>query len=164
MLKTIVIVGLLMIACVAQTQQKAGTCPTNNGLVQYGKTIINSDQLTVSFNGNINFTAGVDSLCYNYTLERVFQNRPGIAICNFFKLFQPSEISKAHTVPTNSFLSSLSDQIAMGSFLSLSGLFGNILLGLRLPSVSSLKTNLKSKLDTIKSILDLWLAALLRKT
>lgn len=88
MLKTIVIVGLLMMACVAQAQQKAGTCPTNNGLVQYGKTIINSDQLTVSFNGNINFTAGVDSLCYNYTLEQVFQNRPGIAICNFFKLFQ----------------------------------------------------------------------------
>ena len=117
MLKTIVIVGLLMMACVAQTQQKAGICPTNNGLFQNGKTIINSDQLTVSSTGNISFIEGVDSLCYNYTLDQVFQNRPGIAICNFLKLFQPSEIFKAHIVLINSFQSNLSDQIATESYL-----------------------------------------------
>lgn len=43
----------------------------------------NADHLTVSLSGVLNLTAGVDTLCYNHTLERVFQNRPGIAICKF---------------------------------------------------------------------------------
>jgi hypothetical protein len=41
----------------------------------------NVDHLTVSLNGVLNLTQGVDTLCYNHTLERVFQNRPGIALC-----------------------------------------------------------------------------------
>lgn len=37
--------------------------------------------LTVSLDGVLNLTKGSDILCYNHTLERVFQNRPGIALC-----------------------------------------------------------------------------------
>lgn len=44
-------------------------------------TYNNQDHLTVSLAGVLNLTTGVDTLCYNYTLARVFQNRPGIAIC-----------------------------------------------------------------------------------
>lgn len=47
----------------------------------------NEDHLTVSLSGVLNLTAGVDTLCYNHTLERVFQNRPGIAICTFHFYF-----------------------------------------------------------------------------
>ena len=43
----------------------------------------NSGHLTVSLNGVLNLTTGVDTLCYNHTLRSVFKNRPGIAVCNF---------------------------------------------------------------------------------
>lgn len=42
----------------------------------------NEDHLTVALNGVLNLTKGIDILCYNYTLDKVFQNRPGIAIGN----------------------------------------------------------------------------------
>ena len=42
----------------------------------------NADHLTVSLNGVLDLTEGVDTLCYNHTLDREFQNRPGVAICN----------------------------------------------------------------------------------
>ena len=41
----------------------------------------NKDHLTVSLDGILSMTTGVDTLCYNYTLLREFQNRPGVAIC-----------------------------------------------------------------------------------
>ena len=44
----------------------------------------NEDHLSVSLSGVLNLTTGVDSFCYNHTLERVFQNRPSIAICTFY--------------------------------------------------------------------------------
>lgn len=45
----------------------------------------NQDHLTVSLNGLLKFIGGQDALCYNYTLEKVFKNRPGIAICKIYK-------------------------------------------------------------------------------
>lgn len=54
----------------------------------------NSGHLTVSLNGVLNLTTGVDTLCYNHTLRSVFRNRPGIAVCNFssyFSRFRPRQ-------------------------------------------------------------------------
>lgn len=46
-------------------------------------TYNNSDHITVSLDGVLKISPGVDSLCYNYTLDTVFRNRPGIAICKY---------------------------------------------------------------------------------
>lgn len=55
----------------------------------------NEDHLTVSLSGVLNLTSGVDTLCYNHTLERVFQNRPGIAICTNINNFSRIRSSKS---------------------------------------------------------------------
>lgn len=73
MLKALVVLSLLMLACWAHPHEPIGVCPDYKGLIQH-------DHLTVSLSGVLNLTSGVDTLCYNHTLERVFQNRPGIAI------------------------------------------------------------------------------------
>jgi hypothetical protein len=76
------------------------------------------DHLTVSLSGVLNMTSGVDTLCYNHTLERVFQNRPGIAICNLLTNIQPFMIFNHSTVLTNFSQSSQSELTVTESFPS----------------------------------------------
>lgn len=96
-------------------------------------------------------TSGVDTLCYNHTLERVFQNRPGIAICNLLTNIQPFMIFNHSTVLTNFSQSSQSELTVTESFPSLLEVNGNILHGLKFHFHSSLKIEIILKLDTIKS-------------
>lgn len=73
MLKTLVVVTILILACWSHPHDPVGVCPDYKGLIQHG-------HLTVSLNGVLNLTKGIDILCYNHTLSSVFQNRPGIAL------------------------------------------------------------------------------------
>lgn len=121
------------------------------------------DHLTVSLSGVLNLTSGVDTLCYNHTLERVFQNRPGIAICTYFSNIQPFMISNHSTVQINFSQSSLLDLTVTESSHSLLELNGNILHGLKFHSLSLPKIEKISKPDTIKLILAHWPDVLLER-
>lgn len=121
------------------------------------------DHLTVSLSGALNLTSGVDTLCYNHTLERVFQNRPGIAICKIISNIQPFTIFSRSIVLINFSPSNLSELIVMELFPSLLELNGNILLGLKSPSLSLPKIEITSKPDIIRLILALWLDVLLER-
>lgn len=121
------------------------------------------DHLTVSLSGVLNLTSGVDTLCYNHTLERVFQNRPGIAICTYFSNIQPFMIFNHSTVQINFSQSSLLDLTVTESSHSLLELNGNILHGLKFHSLSLPKIEKISKPDTIKLILAHWPDVLLER-
>lgn len=121
------------------------------------------DHLTVSLSGVLNLTSGVDTLCYNHTLERVFQNRPGVAICTYFSNIQPFMISNHSTVQINFSQSSLLDLTVTESSHSLLELNGNILHGLKFHSLSLPKIEKISKPDTIKLILAHWPDVLLER-
>lgn len=121
------------------------------------------DHLTVSLSGVLNLTSGVDTLCYNHTLERVFQNRPGIAICTYFSNIQPFMIFNHSTVQINFSQSSLLDLTVTESSHSLLELNGNILLGLKFHSHSLPKIDKILKPDTIKLIQAHWQDVLLEK-
>ena len=121
------------------------------------------DHLTVSLSGVLNLTSGVDTLCYNHTLERVFQNRPGIAICTYFSNIQPFMISNHSTVQINFSQSSLLDLTVTESSHSLLELNGNILHGLKFHSLSLPKIEKISKPGTIKLILAHWPDVLLER-
>ena len=121
------------------------------------------DHLTVSLSGVLNLTSGVDTLCYNHTLERVFQNRPGIAICTYFSNIQPFMISNHITVQINFSQSSLLDLTVTESSHSLLELNGNILHGLKFHSLSLPKIEKILKPDTIKLILAHWPDVLLER-
>lgn len=121
------------------------------------------DHLTVSLSGVLNLTSGVDTLCYNHTLERVFQNRPGIAICTYFSNIQPFTIFNHSTVLINFSQSSPLDQTVTESSHSLLELNGNILHGLKFHSLSLPKIEKILKPDTIKSILAHWPDVLLER-
>ncbi len=54
----------------------------------------NKGHLTVQLDGVLNLSTGVDTLCYNHSLTRVFQNRPGIAICNHLINFSRLRFTK----------------------------------------------------------------------
>ncbi len=121
------------------------------------------DHLTVSLSGVLNLTSGVDTLCYNHTLERVFQNRPGIAICTYFFNIQPFLIFNHSTVQINFSQSSLLDLTVTESSHSLLELNGNILHGPKFHSLSLPKIEKISKPDTIKLILAHWPDVLLER-
>jgi hypothetical protein len=73
MLKNLLVLSVLILACWADYHVPLGACPDYTGLIQ-------ADKLTVSLSGVLALTQGVDALCYNYTLPKTFQNRPGIAV------------------------------------------------------------------------------------
>ena len=83
MLKAILIVSLMILSCEAHPHEPVGICPDYRGLIQHGIFYSNQDHLTVSLSGILNLTSGVDTLCYNHTLEKTFRNRPGIALCTY---------------------------------------------------------------------------------
>jgi hypothetical protein len=70
--QSLILTILLLAAFTAHSQ--FSTCPAANPLQ------VASDSITVSSQGRVALTSGVDVQCYNYTLATPFSCAPGVAI------------------------------------------------------------------------------------
>lgn len=91
--QSLILAILLLTAFTAHSQ--FSKCPAENPLQ------VASDSITVSSQGRVALTSGVDVQCYNYTLASAFSCAPSVAI-GTVSLTQPSTISRANIVLTSS--------------------------------------------------------------